>query len=93
MMTESLFTVMLGSITGILISIPLALYFEKQPLRLAGETARAYEKFGFEPIFPASADPMIFLGQGFVVFVIGRTLYYTSLYVVMRMNPVTAMKK
>jgi putative ABC transport system permease protein len=93
MMTESLFTVMLGSITGILISIPPVLYFEKQPIRLAGETAKAYEKFGFEPIFPASADPNIFLGQGMVVFVIGLILSLYPLYVVMRMQPVAAMKK
>lgn len=93
LMTESLFTVMLGSITGILISIPPVLYFEKQPLRLAGETAKAYERFGFEPIFPASADPMVFLGQGMIVFIIGLILSLYPLYVVMRMHPVTAMKK
>lgn len=93
LMTESLFTVMLGSITGILMSIPLVLYFKNQPLRITGEAAKAYERFGFEPIFPASADPMVFLSQGLIVFVIGLILSLYPLYAVMRMHPVMAMKK
>jgi putative ABC transport system permease protein len=52
-----------------------------------------YEKFGFEPIFPTSADPKIFLSHGLTVFVIGLVLSLYPLYVVLRMHPVVSMKK
>jgi ABC-type lipoprotein release transport system permease subunit len=92
-MFESLMTVMMGSILGMLISIPVVSYLTKNPIRITGESAEAYKRFGFEPIFPASSDPMIFLGQGLVVFIIGLILSLYPVYVVAKLDPVSAMRK
>jgi putative ABC transport system permease protein len=90
---ESLFTVFTGCILGIICSIPLVYYLKKHPIKIGGETAKAYEKFGFEAIFPTSTEASIFIYQGITVLVIGLVLSLYSIYKVMRLNPVVAMKR
>jgi ABC-type antimicrobial peptide transport system permease subunit len=60
---------------------------------MGGETAKAYERFGFEAIFPTSTSSSIFLSQALVVLIIGLVLSLYPVYKVIRLNPVTAMKK
>jgi ABC-type lipoprotein release transport system permease subunit len=93
LLLESVLTVLSGCLLGILASIPLVYYFKQYPLRIGGETAKAYERFGFEPIFPTSADASIFIRQGMIVLIIGLILSLYPMYKAIRLNPVTAMKK
>ena len=90
---ESILTVLAGCVGGIMVSIPLVFYLNKNPIRIGGETAKAYERFGFEAVFPTSTDASIFIYQGIVVLIIGILLSSYPLYKVIRLNPVTAMKK
>ena len=92
-MLESLLTVVMGSVLGMLISFPIVSYLSRHPIRITGEMAKAYQRFGFEPIFPTSTDPMIFLGQGLIVFIIGLVLSLYPVYVVAKLDPVKAMRK
>jgi putative ABC transport system permease protein len=92
LLAESVFTVIAGCVAGMIASIPLVFYLKKYPLRMGGETAKAYERFGFEAIFPASADSSIFIYQGSVVLIIGLLLSLYPVYKVIRLNPVSAMK-
>ena len=71
----------------------LVYYFNRHPLRMGGETAKAYERFGFEAIFPTSTEASNFINQGLVVLVIGLLLSLYPMYKVIRLNPVTAMKR
>ena len=92
LLAESLFTVFGGCITGMIASIPLVFYLNRYPIKMGGETAKAYERFGFEPIFPASTDASIFIYQGLAVLIIGLLLSLYPVYKVIRLNPVIAMK-
>lgn len=89
---ESLLTVLSGCLLGIMASIPLVYYFNKSPLRMGGETARAYERFGFEPIFPTSLDSDNFINQGLIVLFIGIMLSLYPMFKVIQLDPVKAMK-
>lgn len=93
LLIESILTVISGCLLGILISIPLIFYLNKHPIRLGGETAKIYERFGFEAIFPTSTSIEIFISQGIIVLVIGLILSLYPVYKTIRLNPVTAMKK
>lgn len=93
MLIESLLTVLTGCLAGLLASIPVTWYFQKHPIRVGGETGRAYERFGFEAIFPTSTDPLLFIHQGLVVLVLGLLLSVYPLYKIFRMDPVIAMKR
>ncbi|GAB2663302.1 ABC transporter permease [Flavihumibacter cheonanensis] len=92
-LTESVLTVLIGCIAGLIASIPLVYYLKKYPIKIGGETAKAYERFGFEAIFPTSTSSSIFLSQALAVLIIGLVLSLYPVYKVIRLNPVTAMKK
>ncbi len=92
-LTESVLTVLIGCLAGLIASIPLVYYLKKYPIRIGGETANAYERFGFEAIFPTSTSSSIFLSQALAVLIIGLVLSLYPVYKVIRLNPVTAMKK
>lgn len=93
LLIESILTVISGCLLGILVSIPLVYYLNKHPIRLGGETAKIYERFGFEAIFPTSTSIEIFVSQGIIVLVIGLILSLYPVYKTIRLNPVAAMKK
>ncbi|MFM7838408.1 MAG: ABC transporter permease, partial [Chitinophagaceae bacterium] len=90
---ESLFTVIVGCLLGLLASAPLVAYFHLHPIRMGGTTAKAYERFGFEAIFPTSTDPRLFWEQGLTVLVLGLVLSLYPVYKVFRIEPVTSMKR
>lgn len=90
---ESISTVLAGCILGIATSIPIIYYLNRHPLRLGGDIARAYERFGFEAIFPTSLALSNFLTQGFTVLIIGLGLSLYPIYKIAVMDPVTAMKR
>lgn len=92
-MIESVLTVLLGCTLGIAAAIPIVLYFKKHPMRFTGETARAYERFGFEPIFPASAHPKHFIEQAIIVLCIGLLLSLYPVYKSLTLNTMKAMRK
>lgn len=92
-MTESLITVMMGCLLGILSSIPLVYYLKLHPLKMGGATARAYEEFGFEAIFPTSTSAHIFWEQGIAVMIIGIVLSFYPIIEIIRLNPVEALKR
>ncbi len=90
---ESIMTVIAGCTFGLITSIPIIYYLYKYPITFKGEMAKVYEQFGFEPIFPTSTDPGIFITQGLIVIALGLILSIYPLFKVVRLNPVNAMKK
>lgn len=89
---ESILTVLIGCLAGLLASVPLIYYFNRNPLRIGGDMAKAYERFGFEAIFPTSTDRSIFIYQALVVLLIGLGLSLYPAIKVWRLKPVAAMK-
>lgn len=90
---ESLFTVIVACILGILASIPVVYYLHKYPIRIYGEGAKAYERFGFEAVFPTSTDYHHFVNQGIAVLLIGLILSMYPVIKIIHLNPVDSMKK
>lgn len=90
---ESLFTVLGGCLLGIIVSIPIVLQLNKSPLRITGESARIYERFGFEAIFPTSTHWSHFINQGVVVFILGIILSTYTVVKIIRLDPVKALKR
>lgn len=93
MIIESLLTVTAGCILGILASIPIVQYFQHKPMRMGGEIARIYEKFGFEAVFPTSTKTQIFMDQGILVMGIGLLLSIYPVYKIIKLNPTESMKR
>lgn len=93
LLIESVITVISGCLLGIIASMPVVWYLNRHPLSLSGETAKIYERFGFEPVFPASAETIHFITQGLIVLMIGLVLSLYPIVKVIRLKPVLAMKR
>lgn len=90
---ESIMTVFIGCLAGIAASVPLIFYLNRNPIRIGGDTAKAYERFGFEAIFPTSTEMSIFIYQAMMVLIIGLGLSLYPVLKVWRLEPITAMKR
>ncbi len=90
---ESVLTVLIGSVAGLLASVPVVWYLKEHPIRFGGEMAEGFKKFNFEPVFPASMELGIFITQGVVIFCIGLALSAYPVIVALKVDPVKAMKK
>jgi ABC-type antimicrobial peptide transport system permease subunit len=82
----------LGAISGALISLPLVYYLTERPIRFSGRTAEVFIQFGFEPVFPATVDPIIFLQQAGIIFLLSTILGSYPYISALRMDPLSSMK-
>jgi ABC-type lipoprotein release transport system permease subunit len=74
---ELLIKSLIGATAAILVTLPMAYWFSKYPIRLSGEVASALEQFGMEPILPFAEEPSIFINQVITILVISLiTLVY-----------------
>ena len=89
---ETIFLGLIGCAAGLIISFPIVYYFYKNPIEPSGQMAEAYEKFGVEPILPASIAPGIFLSQALVVFIMITILAIYPMYKIHKLKPVEAMR-
>jgi ABC-type antimicrobial peptide transport system permease subunit len=83
---ESIFISVTGIIAGILIAIPIVLYFYYNPVPLGGEMAEAIMEYGFEPVLPFSATPAIFIKQARIVLVLAFLVGLYPVYRVFKLN-------
>jgi ABC-type lipoprotein release transport system permease subunit len=93
LLLESILNVIVACILGLIASIPVVYYFHIHPIRITGSTAKAYEQFGFEPIFPTSTDSSHFISQALIVLCIGLVLSLYPMYQISKTNPVDSMKR
>lgn len=93
LMGEIVLITFFGVLLGILLSMPLVIYLKEKPIRFGGETAKVYEQFGFEPLFPTNFDPNIFMNQSLIVLTMALIIGLYPLWHVKGLDPVKAMKK
>lgn len=77
---ETFFIGLLGTIAGMLASIPLAYYFFKNPYPLSGDAAKTMVEMGIEPYMYFSMHPSVFYRQAIAVFVITLVIALFPLY-------------
>ena len=85
---------LLGSILGIIGSVPLVYYFHINPINFSDyddKMSGAFEKWGFDPIIPTAFQMDLFLYQALIVLIITTLLAFYAVYKVMTLKPVEAM--
>jgi ABC-type lipoprotein release transport system permease subunit len=89
---EILSIAMLGSAVGIVLSLPVAWYFNINPIEFTGDMATTMENYGLQPMLQFSTDPSIFVWQAVIIFII--TLFFSLIPVIRasQLNPVKAMR-
>lgn len=89
---ETIFLGLIGTLAGVLFSFPIVYHFYKNPIIMTGDMASAYEKFGVEPVLPASIAPHIFISQALVVFFMITILSIYPMFKIRNLKPVEAMR-
>ncbi|MDE3236276.1 MAG: ABC transporter permease [Bacteroidota bacterium] len=89
---ETMLIALLGVLAGIILSMPLVWLLNINPIRLTGQAAAIYERFGFEALFPAALHAPIFIAQSFIVLVIALLIGLYPVGFVIKLNPVIGMK-
>ncbi len=90
---ETLFLGCLGIATGIVLILPVVIYFHKHPIPLSGSAAAVYQQFGIEAVIPASLNPAIFLYQGITVLCIALLSAIYPLWYVSRFSILENLKQ
>jgi ABC-type lipoprotein release transport system permease subunit len=89
---EILIMAFVGSGIGILISIPIAWYFNINPIEFSGEIAEVYQTYGMEAVLQFSMEPVVFYSQAVTVFIITLVFSVFPLIKASRLNPVKALR-
>ena len=89
---EILFIAFIGSIIGIMLSIPVAWYFNINPIEFSGGMVEVMESYGLEPYLPFSLDPELFYMQAIIIFIITIVFSIIPLIRASRLHPVKAMR-
>ena len=89
---ELIFLTILGVIAGIIISLPLMIYFFYHPIRFTGEMVEAMKDFNFEPIMPMSLDVQIFVYQAITIMIISLLAIYYPVLKILKLNIVKGLK-
>lgn len=89
---ETIFVAFLGALVGIAGAIPFIYYLKFNPIELTGEGAKIYDQLGIEPIMNFSSEPVVFISQAIVVFLIALvTIIYPIMYI-RKMNAVKVLR-
>lgn len=92
LLIEMLFITIIGTLAGMLASIPFMYYFNQNPIYFSGNAAEAILEYGMEPFIRFSTDPSIFLTQGTIVLIITLVICIYPLWYVNKLQPVSAMR-
>jgi ABC-type lipoprotein release transport system permease subunit len=87
---ELLFMSFTGVLAGLVLSYPVALWFNIHPIRMTGDMARAYADYGMSPVMPTSTEPSIFTSQAMIVLVI---VLVTACYPVNKIRRINLIEK
>lgn len=89
---EILLIALVGAGVGILVSIPIAWYFNVNPIQFSGDIAEVYQTYGMEAVMQFSTDPVVFYSQAVTVFIITLVFSVIPLIKASRINPVEALR-
>ncbi|MCD4679716.1 MAG: FtsX-like permease family protein [Bacteroidales bacterium] len=67
---EMIFIGIIGTIAGMIGSLPIIIYYYLNPIRLTGEYEKMMEAYGIEPIMPMALNWEIFLNQFIIVLIL-----------------------
>jgi ABC-type lipoprotein release transport system permease subunit len=68
--TEMACIALMGVLFALMVSVPIAVWFNIHPIQFAGDMAKAMAEMGMEPLLPLSASPMLFVREVLTILVI-----------------------
>ena len=73
-------------------SLSIISYFYFNPVKLSSDMEQMYESYGVEAVIKFAFNSEVFFYQAWAIFVIAALLSFYPLLVLMKINPVSAMR-
>ncbi|MFC2114176.1 ABC transporter permease [Bacteroidota bacterium] len=89
---ETILLGLVGSVLGLVISIPLTYYFYLNPLPLPGDMADAMMEYGMEPYYFVSMKASLFINQAILIFIMCVAVSFVSMITIRRMKMIDALR-
>ncbi|RMG80997.1 MAG: ABC transporter permease [Bacteroidetes bacterium] len=89
---ETISVALLGVVLGVVGASPVIAYFYFNPIRFTGELAKTYENYGFEPVLKVSTDPVIFINQGIIIYILATVLAVYPILKILKLKAIEAMR-
>ena len=90
---ETLLINSLAIVLGVIITIPIIIYYSHHPIRMTGESAKSIEKLGIEPVMPTLMDVSIFLHQIEVILIIVAVASIYPLISIAKFNVIKSLRR
>jgi len=91
-LTELLYITLIAILSGIVISLPLLLYFYYHPIAFTGAAVEAMKRFNFEPVMPVSIDIHLFTSQSIAILLISALAMLYPTFKIINLNIVKGLK-
>jgi ABC-type lipoprotein release transport system permease subunit len=75
-----------GALLAVIITIPVTIWFNQNPIQMWGEVAETFSQFGMEPIIPMAAEASIFIDQIITILVISMIAVIYPIRKILRLN-------
>jgi ABC-type lipoprotein release transport system permease subunit len=82
-----------GVLLGIVLVIPLIMYFNVHPIQMTGEAAESIEKLGVEPVLPTILEFSIFLNNVIVILIITAVAAIYPSISILKMKVIKALRR
>ncbi|WP_243348920.1 ABC transporter permease [Parabacteroides sp. FAFU027] len=89
---ETVFIGLLGTVAGILGSLPAIAYFVDHPIPFTGQGGEMLKQMGFEPYMWFSIEPGLFFKQALIIFLFTLIIGLYPVYLISRLKIVKALK-
>ena len=89
---ETVLISVIGTLAGMIISLPVIEYFKYNPIKIGGDMAEAYEKWGFEPVMAFTDKASIFIWMAMLVFLLALLISMFPWFKIRNMDMMKAMR-
>jgi putative ABC transport system permease protein len=90
---ESLIINFMGVLFGMVLALPIMLWFYHNPIPLGEDMGTLMAEYGLEAVLPFSMDPRIFTQQGIIIFCIAMVVVLYPMFRVLALNVLDAARK
>jgi len=91
-LVEMIFIGIIGTLSGMLASVPIVVWFYKYPIHFTGEMAKMYEDMGFEAIMPTEPVGSYFTWQALIILIMVLIACYIPLQRIRKLKVIDALR-
>ena len=90
---ELIILTLIGILIGNVVSLPLLIHFNENPIELKGNTAQGMIEQGFDPLLGTGLYPQVFVNNSLIILVISLLASFYIVSKLSKLNPLDSMRQ